>query len=130
MGRQEELGEYWAEHCDFGKYIKKDPALVDMMGTLRLEANLTLAAFTNAPRAYAIKCLEALGIRDFFPDDRVFAVEDVMPACKPEKTAFDQVLGAVGAEPGRTVMFEDSMKNVRACHELGIQTVLIVDDDG
>eukprot|EP00449_Zooxanthella_nutricula_P004236 CAMPEP_0198499172 /NCGR_PEP_ID=MMETSP1462-20131121/7453_1 /TAXON_ID=1333877 /ORGANISM="Brandtodinium nutriculum, Strain RCC3387" /LENGTH=233 /DNA_ID=CAMNT_0044228131 /DNA_START=1 /DNA_END=699 /DNA_ORIENTATION=+ len=126
--RQEELGQYWAKNCDYGRFVKEDPELVEMMRTLRSEANLTLVAFTNAPRAYAVACLEHLRIREFFPDEVIFAVEDVMPACKPEKAAFDQVLRAVGAAPERTVMFEDSMKNVRACHQLGIHTVLIAED--
>mmetsp|Transcript_55337 Transcript_55337/g.159090 ORF Transcript_55337/g.159090 Transcript_55337/m.159090 type:complete len:336 (-) Transcript_55337:31-1038(-) len=128
--RQEELGTYWADNCDFGKYIKKDTELVDMMRSLQQEAKMKLVAFTNAPRAYAIRSLEYLGIREYFADDHVFAVEDVLPACKPERAAFEQVMRAVGAVPERTVMFEDSMKNIRACRELGIHTVLIHEDKG
>jgi len=69
----------------------------------------------------------------FFPDERVFGVDDVLPSCKPEKEAFDQVLKSVGAEPSQAVMFEDSMKNIRACKKLGMGTVLIqekLDSDG
>ena len=36
-------------------------------------------------------------MRDLFPDERLFAVEDVMPACKPEPAAFAAVLERVGA---------------------------------
>ena len=105
-----------------------------------------LVVFTNGPRAYGLRCLEALGVREFFPDEQVFAVEDVMPACKPERAAFEAVLlrsrracgdasgdgdaaddavDPVVAAASRAVMFEDSMKNVRACKALGIRTVLI-----
>lgn len=66
-----------------------------------------------------------LGVKEFFDDDHIFAVEDVMPACKPERAAFEHVLSSVGSSPERCVMFEDSMKNIRACHELGMQTVLV-----
>merc|ERR1712046_135829 len=65
------------------------------------------------------------GLRELFPDDRVFAVEDVLPACKPEPKAFEKVLAAVGARPEQAVMFEDSMKNIRACKAIGLHTVLI-----
>ena len=123
--KQEELGEFWAEHCDFGKYLTPNPTFVDCLRTLRAETSLAFVAFSNSPRKYALRCLESLGVREFFPDDRVFAVEDVMPACKPEPAAFLKVLSAVGSAPERAVMFEDSMKNIRACKALGMGTVLV-----
>merc|ERR1712136_349593 len=94
------------------------------------DAKLKLICFTNSPRRYALRCLEFLGLRRFFPEDHVFAVEDVLPACKPQAVAFEQVLRSVGTVPERTVMFEDSMKNVRACAALGIRTVLIDEGGG
>ena len=39
--------------------------------------------------------------------------------------AFYKVLEGVGSSAERSVMFEDSMKNIRACKELGIGTVLL-----
>ena len=55
--------------------------------------------------------------------------QDVLPACKPQPEAFQKVLDALKARPERTVMFEDSMKNIRACKELGIHTVLVYEGD-
>ena len=51
-----------------------------------------------------------------------------MPHCKPEPEAFQKVLDSVGAAAETSVMFEDSMKNVRACKALGMRTVFI--DEG
>lgn len=123
---KDELGEFWASHCDFQRYVKPNPELSEILRSLSADAGLKLVAFTNSPRRYALRCLDFLGVREHFSDDRVFAVEDVLPACKPEPEAFRAVLRAVGCEdPGRAVMFEDSMKNVRACKAMGLRTVLI-----
>jgi len=124
--KKEELGEFWAEHCDFPKYVKPNPELADALRSLRADAGLELVAFTNSPRRYALRCLDSLGVREHFPDSHVFAVEDVLPACKPEPEAFQTVLAAMGChDPQRAVMFEDSMKNIRACKALGLRTVLV-----
>ena len=88
-------------------------------------AGMKLCIFTNGPRAYAMKVLERLEVKRFFADERIFAVEDVLPACKPEAEAFNKVLTAVGSVAERSVMFEDSMKNIRGCKALGIGTVLL-----
>lgn len=115
---QEELGQFWAQHCDFERYLKPNSSLrADLMAV-----KAKLVAFTNAPRAYGLKCLEALGLDDLF---ELYGVEDVMPFCKPEKEAFEYVLNAVHAT--NAVMFEDSMKNIRACRDVGIRTVLVLD---
>eukprot|EP00929_Paragymnodinium_shiwhaense_P060464 TRINITY_DN30194_c0_g1_i3.p1 TRINITY_DN30194_c0_g1~~TRINITY_DN30194_c0_g1_i3.p1 ORF type:complete len:223 (-),score=58.50 TRINITY_DN30194_c0_g1_i3:134-802(-) len=121
---KDELGLYWAEHCDFEKYVKPNPGLADDLKTL-IDAGINVVAFSNSPRAYAMRVLESLGVRAHFKDELVFAVEDVLPACKPQPEAFQQVLNAVGSSPGRALMVEDSMKNIRACKSLGMWTVLI-----
>jgi putative hydrolase of the HAD superfamily len=116
-----ELADWWAENLDFAKYLPPNPTLVD---SLR-RSPLKLVAFTNAPKRYALRVLEALGVRELFPDERVFSVEDVMPACKPEAAAFDHVLSSVGSTASQCVMIEDSMKNVRAAKAIGMRTVLV-----
>ncbi|CAJ1454462.1 unnamed protein product, partial [Effrenium voratum] len=112
---QEQLGQYWADHCDFARFLHADPRQVEVIRSLSQDVGLKIAVFTNSPRQYALRCLDALGLRAFVPDEMVFAVEDVLPACKPQPEAFKKVLDAIGAAPQRTVMFEDSMKNIRAC---------------
>ncbi|CAJ1420812.1 unnamed protein product [Effrenium voratum] len=116
---QEQLGQYWADHCDFARFLHADPRQVEVIRSLSQDVGLKIAVFTNSPRQYALRCLDALGLRAFVPDEMVFAVEDVLPACKPQPEAFKKVLDAIGAAPQRTVMFEDSMKNIRACKASG-----------
>ena len=119
------LGAYWAAHCDFERYLKPNAALRAQLEELAA-LGYALVVFTNAPKAYGKKCLEALGVADVFPEGHIFGVEDVMPACKPEAAAFQKVLDAVGARsPASCVMFEDSMKNIRACKALGLKTVYV-----
>jgi putative hydrolase of the HAD superfamily len=119
--RTSDLAEWWATQLDFSM-LSPDQALVDALSTCPLK----LVAFTNAPRLYAIRVLEALNLRSLFPDDRLFAVDDVLPHCKPEKEAFEKVLQALGDTPAEEcVMIEDSMKNIRAAKALGMLTVLV-----
>jgi len=115
------LAEWWTDTLDFKAFLSPDASLIEDLAA----SPLRLVAFTNGPRRYALKVLDALGVRAFFPDDQVFAVEDMMPHCKPEAEAFRKVLEAVGASPEECVMLEDSMKNIRAAKKLGMRTVLV-----
>ena len=123
------LGEYWAAHCDFDAYLPRNNEFRDQLGELR-ELGYKLVVFSNAPRKYARRCLDSLGLREFFQDDFIFGVEDVMPACKPEAAAFRTVLDAVGASPNSSIMFEDSLKNIRACRALGMRCIFIEEEVG
>lgn len=117
-----DLGQYWATRCDFNRFLTPNAQFVADLEELKK----TVVAFTNAPRAYGLRCLEILGLNRRV--DYVFGVEDVMPSCKPERAAFETVLAACGARPQECVMLEDSMKNIRACHALGIRTVYVRED--
>ena len=125
------LGRYWAARLAFGEYLSPARGLAAALRELAAPPpagpGLRLVVFSNGPREYVRRCLAALGLAgDVFADADVFGVEDVLPACKPEAAAFARVLDAVGAPPpGACVMFEDSMKNVRACRALGVRTVLV-----
>jgi len=125
-----ELGEYWTEHCNFEKYLKPDPLVIEALRTLRDDGGLTLVAFTNSPVKYGLRCLDFLGLRGIFEDRHVFGIEDVLPAAKPERAAFEKVLKTVGLRADRTVMFEDSMKNIKACKAMGMHTVLVSERAG
>lgn len=82
--------------------------------------------FSNGPRKYVLRALKEMGLDKVFPDDMVFAVNDVLPHCKPEKEAFQKVFDAIGVkDPSECLMVEDSMKNIRAAKELGMSTLLI-----
>ena len=123
------LGEYWAAHCDFDAYLPRNNEFRDQLGELR-ELGYKLVVFSNAPRKYARRCLDSLGLREFFRDEFIFGVEDVMPACKPEAAAFRTVLDAVGSDAESSIMFEDSLKNIRACRALGMRCVFVEEEVG
>jgi len=84
-------------------------------------------AFSNGPRKYVLRVLKELGLDGVFPPASVYAVDDVLPLCKPEPGAFREVLKRIGCAdtPEECVMVEDSTKNVRAAAEIGMRTVLV-----
>lgn len=123
------LGDYWAAHCEFDAFLPRNEEFRSQLAELK-QLGYKLVVFSNAPRKYARRCLDSLGLRDLFRDDFIFGVEDVMPACKPEKEAFQTVLDAVGADAESSVMFEDSLKNIRACRALGMRCVFVEEEVG
>jgi len=120
--RTEDLAEYWATNLDFAMLggVKSD-----LLRDLR-DNRLHHVAFSNGPRKYVLRVLEELGLLgSVFAEHRVFAVDDVLPHCKPEAEAFAKIFDRVGVEPADCVMIEDSMKNIRRAKELGMRTVLV-----
>ena len=117
-----DLAQWWAEKLNFSLLGGPNQKLVSMLES----CPLNLVAFSNGPRLYVLRVLKEIGLDKVFPPEKVFAVDDVLPACKPEKVAFQKVLDAVGVKStSECIMVEDSMKNVRAAKELGMGTVLI-----
>lgn len=86
---------------------------------------LRLVAFSNGPRKYVLRVLKELGLSTVFTKDNIFAVDDVLPSCKPEKEAFQKVLDTIGVKAFECVMVEDSMKNIHAAKAMGMLTVLV-----
>ena len=115
-----DLAEYWAENVKLELIERQDTLLNDLQ-----QSSLKLVAFSNGPRAYVKRVLEAMGLFEVFGEERLFTVEDTLPYCKPEKEAFEMILKKIGSDFSECVMLEDSMKNIRACKELGMGTVLI-----
>jgi putative hydrolase of the HAD superfamily len=118
----EELSVWWAENLDFSLLGDIDPELVHILETCPKK----MIAFSNGPRAYVLRVLLEMGLSKVFPEENVFSVNDVLPACKPEPEAFEKVFEAIGVnDPSECVMIEDSMKNIRASKSLGMSTVLV-----
>jgi putative hydrolase of the HAD superfamily len=116
------LAQYWADHLDYSKLGGKKKALRDALASCPLR----LVAFSNGPRIYVQRVLESLGLWDLFGEERLFAVDDVLPYCKPEAEAFGIIFEKLGIErPEDCIMVEDSMKNIRQAKKLGMKTVLI-----
>jgi putative hydrolase of the HAD superfamily len=80
---------------------------------------------TNAPRAYALRVLGALGITHWFDD--VISVEDMAMfghlRPKPDTRMFRRVLARLRVAPGRCTLVEDSLEHQKAARRLGLRTV-------
>jgi len=80
---------------------------------------------TNAPRAYALRVLGALGIARLF--DEVLSIEDMRMfghwRPKPDRRMLRQVARRLGVHPSRCVLVEDSLENVLAARRVGMQAV-------
>ncbi|CAJ1894854.1 unnamed protein product [Cylindrotheca closterium] len=120
--KTEDIATFWAEKLDYTMLGPPKTALHDELS----KCNCTLVAFSNGPRKYVKRALETMGLFDLFGEERLYAVDDVMPHCKPEKEAFEKILKNIGnPKPETCVMVEDSMKNIRGAKALGMKTVLI-----
>jgi putative hydrolase of the HAD superfamily len=118
----QELAAYWVDNLN---YDILGPPKKDLYEKLA-KCPCTLVAFSNGPRKYVKRVLEQLELFDLFGEERLYAVDDVLPHCKPEKEAFEKIFQKIGnPSPECCVMVEDSMKNIRRAKELGMKTVLI-----
>ena len=89
----------------------------------------TMVVLTNASERRAKVALECLGLTKCFRD--VFGASFLKASPKPKPEAFRATLDAVGVtDPSRAVLFEDSLKNIRACRALGMRCVFIEEEVG
>ena len=79
--------------------------------------------FTNAPKSYAMRVLQLLGIADLF--ELVFSVESTGLHPKPSIRGFRRLLSAIKVKPSDCVMLEDNQQALMTAKRLGIKTVLI-----
>jgi putative hydrolase of the HAD superfamily len=79
--------------------------------------------FTNAPKRYAMKVLEILGIADLF--ELVFSVESTQFHPKPSVRGFRQLLRSLRANAADCVMLEDNPQALMTAKRLGMKTILI-----
>ncbi len=80
---------------------------------------------TNAPRAYAMRVLGALGIVHLF--EQVLSIEDMRMfgdwRPKPDRRMLRRVAVRLGVHPSRCVLVEDSLDNVLAARRVGMTPV-------
>jgi len=80
---------------------------------------------TNAPRAYAMRVLGALGIVHLF--EQVLYIEDMRMfddwRPKPDRRMLRRMAVRLGVHPSRCVLVEDSLDNVLAARRVGMQPV-------
>jgi len=80
---------------------------------------------TNAPRAYALRVLGALGVLALF--DEVLAIEDMRQfgqlRPKPDRRMLRGLVARLRVRPGDCVLVEDALENLRAAREVGMRGV-------
>lgn len=79
--------------------------------------------FTNAPRHYALRVLQVLGIDDCF--ELVFSVESTRFHAKPSMRGFRRLLRTLRCRASDCVMFEDSLPALMTARRLGMRTVWV-----
>jgi putative hydrolase of the HAD superfamily len=118
-----DLSQYWAEHLDFNLLTPKSGSFLQDLQSLPF----LHIAFSNGPRVYVQRVLQQLGLwGTIFTESTLFAVDDVLPYCKPEKEAFETIFQRIHVSPEECIMVEDSMKNIRCAKQLGMKTIYVV----
>jgi putative hydrolase of the HAD superfamily len=107
----------------------KFPDLAErVIQTKRLRHTLTglkgrKVIFTNAPRNYALRVLDLLGISDLF--ELVFSVESSGFHAKPTMRGFQTLLRTIKAKPINCIMLEDNLAALMTAKRLGIKTIWV-----
>src|SRR5262249_31813631 len=78
---------------------------------------------SNAPVHYARAVLEMLGIADLF--DGLFSIESTRFRPKPDTYGFLRLTRSNHLKPGRCIMVEDNLENLRTAARLGMKTVWV-----
>lgn len=79
--------------------------------------------FTNAPRDYAMRVLDLLGIGDCF--ELVFSVESTKFHAKPSQRGFQMLLKSIKAKASDCVMLEDNLPALMTAKRLGMKTIWV-----
>lgn len=102
-----------------------DIAALDLAHNAALRAGLQRLngpriIFTNNCGRYAAGVLGEIGIADLFSDIVDAKIMGYVP--KPNPPAYEH-LAALGARPGRAAFFDDSLRNLKPAHDMGLTTV-------
>eukprot|EP00752_Nemacystus_decipiens_P018544 g16627.t1 len=124
-GYEFDLAEFWTYvRAGAADFIKEAPPGVK--SALEKLPQTDKHVFTNCNEIEAEEALALLGIRHHFKG--VFGAKSMGDTCKPDKEAFLGVLSSLGADPAKSVMFEDSFKNLVTAKSLGMSTVFVQSD--
>ncbi|WP_339743292.1 pyrimidine 5'-nucleotidase [uncultured Maricaulis sp.] len=84
--------------------------------------------YTNGSLKHAQNVLAHLGIDHLFDD--IFDVEAAGFTPKPHRAGFDRFAAHFDLPVPKSVLFEDSVRNLKTAHEMGFTTVLIRAKEG
>ncbi|MBM3350178.1 MAG: pyrimidine 5'-nucleotidase [Betaproteobacteria bacterium] len=79
--------------------------------------------FTNAPREYALRVLEILGIHDQF--SLIFSVESTKFHAKPSVRGFQHLFRVIRKKASDCIMLEDSLPALMTAKRLGMKTIWV-----
>jgi putative hydrolase of the HAD superfamily len=79
--------------------------------------------FTNAPRDYALRVLEIMGVSDCF--ELIFSVESTKFHAKPSVRGFQILLKTIQAKASDCIMLEDNLSALMTAKRLGMKTIWI-----
>ncbi len=102
--------------------VTRNQLLCDLMQPILNQSTV----FTNSPREHAIRVLTALGFKDQQWSIIDIRATDFQP--KPQLAAYEAALRAAHAEPASSVLFEDTLVNLKTAKAIGMQTVYIHPD--
>lgn len=84
------------------------------------------ALITHAARPWALRTLDHLELKPWFPDAQIFAYEnfDFQSKAKSRKP-FEMALASINQNPGNVLMVEDTFENLRVPQEMGMTTIYL-----
>ncbi len=114
---------YAKVHADVAKGVPKKPGLDELLEYLRGEG-VPMAVASSSSLASIETNLSNGGVREYF-GELVTGVGMAHP--KPEPDIFLKTAEAMGVEPAKTLVFEDSLSGVRAGVAGGFITIMVPD---
>lgn len=105
---------------DMESWVDPDPVLRQFL--LRIPSDYAL--FTNSPIEHAHRTLRALELEDLFP--RIWDLRRMGYRGKPDRIAYERILGDLGLHAGETLLVDDNQANLDAFTALGGQVVSAV----
>jgi putative hydrolase of the HAD superfamily len=104
--------------------LEEDDRLKEALSAI----SLPMVAFTNGSRAYALRVLNALGVKEYFMD--IFSIEDMDFIPKPLTAPYEKVVEKYGCEPSEVIFIDDRTENVETAQALGMHSILLgIDPD-
>ncbi|MGD9638265.1 MAG: pyrimidine 5'-nucleotidase [Alphaproteobacteria bacterium] len=79
--------------------------------------------FTNGPKEHAERVTAKIGIRHHFAGFFGAREGDLIP--KPELVTYQKMLKTYNIDPKKAALFEDSQRNLKPAHDLGITTIWV-----
>lgn len=82
--------------------------------------------YTNATLDHATAVMARLGVARHF--DGVFDIKDADYLPKPNATPYETFVKRFDIDPARAAMFEDTAKNLKPAHDMGMHTIWMRND--